>query len=269
MLVWLTMTTGARRGELCALRWSQVDLATGVVTLSRAVAQDGVHREEKDTKTHQQRRVALDPETVAALTEHRERCSARAAAGGRPLAGDAFVFSPASDGSVHLVPSSVSQRYSRLARRLGIDTHLHCLRHYSATELIAAGVDVRTVAGRLGHSGGGVTTLRVYAAWLAEADQRASTGLGARMPLRPVRRVSQTERAMTPPATPREHLAAELRQRIVSGDFAEGEHLPGIKHLALERGISTSTVQRQRRRRRPNHASRRTGTRAVRDLGEP
>jgi integrase len=69
------------------------------------------------------------------------------------------------------VPSSLTQRYGRLVKRLGIDTHLHNLRHCSATELITAGLDVRTVAGRLGHSGRGVTTVRVYAAWLAEADQ--------------------------------------------------------------------------------------------------
>ncbi len=145
---------------------------------------------------------------------------------------------------MHLVPSSVSQRYGRLARRLGINTHLHNLRHYSATELIAAGVDVRTVAGRLGHSGGGVTTLRVYAAYLAEADQRASAGLAARMPLRPVRPPSQTERAMTQPATPRERLAVELRAQILEGAFTTGEYLLGIKQLAQERGLSTSTVQR-------------------------
>jgi len=48
---------------------------------------------------------------------------------------------------------------------LGINTHLHALRHYAATELVTSGVDVRTVAGRLGHGGGGTTTLRVYAAW--------------------------------------------------------------------------------------------------------
>jgi site-specific recombinase XerD len=43
--------------------------------------------------------------------------------------------------------------------------NLHQLRHYSATELIAAGVDVRTVADHLGHGGGGSTTLRTYTAW--------------------------------------------------------------------------------------------------------
>jgi hypothetical protein len=46
-------------------------------------------------------------------------------------------------------------------------------------------VDVRTVAGRLDHSGGGTTTLRVYAAWVGEADQRAAAGLASRLPNRP------------------------------------------------------------------------------------
>jgi integrase len=118
MLVWLTMTTGARRGELCGLRWSHVDLTNGVLTIRRAIAQHGTDRFEKDTKTHQQRRVALDPETVKALTEHFERAAARCEALGVPLVRDAFVFSLAPDSSRPLVPSSVSQRYTRLAKRL-------------------------------------------------------------------------------------------------------------------------------------------------------
>src|SRR6266702_5049211 len=82
-------------------------------------------------------------------------------------------------------PDTVTQRYRRLATRLGIDTTLHALRHYSATELIAAGVDPRTVAGRLGHAGGGSTTLRVYSAWVGEDDQRAAAALASLIP-RPV-----------------------------------------------------------------------------------
>lgn len=72
-----------------------------------------------------------------------------------------------------------------MARRAGVRTTIHKLRHDSATELITAGVDVRTVAGRLGHGGGGTTTLRVYAAWVSEADQRAARSLAARLPGRP------------------------------------------------------------------------------------
>jgi len=63
----------------------------------------------------------------------------------------------------------------------GIDSHLHALRHYTATELLTAGVDLRTVAGRLGHGGGGATTLRTYAAWVGEADRRAAELLSTRM----------------------------------------------------------------------------------------
>ena len=242
-LVWLTMTTGARRGELCGLRWSHVDLPAAVLTFRRAIAQDGRHREEKDTKTHQQRRVALDPETVAVLTEHWERCRDRALAAGVGLTREGFVFSRTPGGREHLVPSSVSQRYSRMVARLDIDTHLHSLRHYSATELIAAGVDVRTVAGRLGHSGGGVTTLRVYAAWLAEVDQRAAGGLLARMPSRP-RSVPRLPRALTAPRTPRERIAAELHEQIATGVVPIGTHLPGIKELAARYEVATSTVHR-------------------------
>ncbi|MGH3613319.1 MAG: tyrosine-type recombinase/integrase [Pseudonocardia sp.] len=240
-LVWLTMTTGARRGELCALRWSHVDLNAGVVTLRRALDAFG---EEKDTKTHQQRQLALDADTIAVLTEHWERCCARAAALGLTMSRDAYVFSLAPDGSTRLVPGSVTQRYSRLVRRLGIDTHLHNLRHYSATELIAAGVDVRTVAGRLGHSGGGITTLRVYAAWLSESDQRAADGLLARMPGRPAACLDPAERAQIDPQNPREVLACRLRAQILDGTFAVGDHMPSIADMSARHGVAGSTVSR-------------------------
>jgi hypothetical protein len=70
------------------------------------------------------RRVALDAETMLVLTEHRDRCRARAADLGIDLTDDAFVFSGAPDGSRFLAPGSVSQRYDRLATRLKIKTTL-------------------------------------------------------------------------------------------------------------------------------------------------
>lgn len=158
------------------------------------------------------------------MTRSTPSCEERARALGVELRSEAFVFSLAPDGSASLVPGSVTQRYSRMAARLGLDTHLHNLQHYSATELIAAGVDVRTVAGRLGHSGGGVTTLRVYAAWVSEADQRAASGLGSRMPEWPG---SEMERVRRDPRSARERQAVELLERIESGAVPVGGHLPG------------------------------------------
>jgi integrase len=181
-LVWFTMTTGARRGEICGMRWSDLDLSTGVAVFRSSIGQIAGHQWEKDPKTHQHRRVTLDAELVKVLLEHRQRCDERAHAVDTTVRRDGFVFSPVPDCSRQTSPDTVTQRYGRMARRLGLDTHLHCLRHYSATELIAAGVDIRTVAGRLGHAGGGATTLRTYTAFVLEADQRAAKALAARRP---------------------------------------------------------------------------------------
>jgi integrase len=179
-LVWLVMTTGIRRGELCGLRFSRVDVDAEVIDVRR----NWVNGKEKDTKTHQSRRIALDSETVALLRQQKQRVRERVESLGAVFTEDLFVFSGAKtpDHSAPYPPNAVSQRYSDMAARLGIDTHLHALRHYSATELLTAGVDIRTVAGRLGHGGGGATTLRVYAAWVAAADRKAAEILGSRMP---------------------------------------------------------------------------------------
>jgi integrase len=183
-LVLLAMTTGPRRGELCGVRWSKLDLDLGLIKFERSIGQVAGEQWEKGTKTHQHRRVTLDPELVEVLREHRARCDERAASVDTKVRRDGFVFSPVPDCSVQTKPNTVTQRYRRMAARLGLNTHLHELRHYSATELIAAGVDPRTVAGRLGHSGGGSTTLRTYSAWVVEADQRAAAALAARRPRR-------------------------------------------------------------------------------------
>jgi integrase/DNA-binding transcriptional regulator YhcF (GntR family) len=228
-LVWLSMVTGLRRGELCAIRWQHVNLAFAVLSLDKSICQRGARTWEKDTKTHQQRRITLDQETVRLLVEHRTRCQARAAALGIELSDHAFVFSLAPDGSTHLRPDSVTSRYGQFARRLGLKTSIHKLRHYSATELIAAGVDVRTVAGRLGHGGGGTTTLRVYTAWMSEADQRAAGNMASRMPALP---------------SPYQRLAFELRDRIRGGMLVADLPIPPIKQLAVQHGVSVTTAQR-------------------------
>ncbi|MER7421015.1 tyrosine-type recombinase/integrase [Micromonospora peucetia] len=239
-LVWLAMTTGARRGELCALRWHHLDLTAGVLTLRRSAYLDE-HGElrEKDTKTHQQRRIALDPETIKVLRELYGRYLDRLAQLDVEANPPDFVFSPEPDNSRGYRPDTITQRYGRLATRLGIDSQIHALRHYSATELINAGVDVRTVAGRLGHGGGGTTTLRVYAAWLSESDQRAAGTLAARMPRRPPTTAQRAE-----PDSPYRTVASKLREQIRTGELKSGDQLPTVTVLAGTHNVSAGTAHR-------------------------
>lgn len=181
-LVWLAMTTGMRRGELVGLRFSRIDLDEEVIDLRR----NWVRGKEKDTKTHQNRRIALDSETVTLLREHRDRVANRVRDLGAKFNDDLYVFAGTRhpDHTRPYSPNAITQRYKDMADRLGIKTHLHALRHYSATELLTAGIDLPTVSGRLGHGGGGATTLRVYAAWVAASDRKAAEILGSRMPKR-------------------------------------------------------------------------------------
>ena len=100
MLLLVGAVTGARRGELCALRWADLDFVTGSVLIHRALIDVGGRVGEKNTKTHAARRLRLDPATVEALTVYRAATEERAAALGTALTPDAFAFSHTPDGSM-------------------------------------------------------------------------------------------------------------------------------------------------------------------------
>jgi integrase len=119
MLVWLAMTTGARRGEMCALRLDLLDFESAVLHIRTSIGQDGSKTWEKDTKTHQQRRIALDTDTVSLLRAYRAQCEAEAASVGSKLAPNGRLFSPDVDHSTWLKPGTVSQRYRRMCLKLG------------------------------------------------------------------------------------------------------------------------------------------------------
>jgi integrase len=250
MLVWLSMTTGARRGELCALRWNDVDFATAVIDIGSSIGQLGTRVWEKDTKTHQRRRIVLDPQSLALLGAYLRHCGNQVGQLGAELAPNTFVFSAQLDHSSPLRPDTVTQRYRRMCARLGWDMHIHQLRHYSATELIAAGVDVRTVAGRLGHGGGGTTTLRVYSAWVAEADQRAAASLAGRLPdLMNGKTISLEPSAALPTAEPEtdapyQRIANDLRGAIRCGVLRPGDNAPTVKALSTQYQVSVGTAHR-------------------------
>lgn len=171
VIIALAAMTGARRGELCALRWSDVDLDAGIVHIRRSLRQVGRQMFEGPTKTHQERSVALPAEAVDMLRGF--RCDV-----GTSVANGAFVFSPAPDHGKPYPPHTISTMFGRIAEKCGSPYHFHQLRHFAATESIAAGFDPVTVAARLGHADPSVT-LRVYAHAVEARDRAAAEMLGA------------------------------------------------------------------------------------------
>jgi integrase len=170
----LAVVLGARRGELCSLRWPDIDFDHGQVLIAgnvvRVPRKALVH---KDTKTHAKRRVAVGAGTLDLLRAHRVAQAKQALACGATLPVDAYVFSHAPDGTKPIDPDGVSHRFLRLARRLEVNCRLHDLRHFMVTQLVAGGVDWRTVSGRAGHADGH-TTLGTHAHFQHAQDRQAA-----------------------------------------------------------------------------------------------
>jgi integrase len=178
VLVRLLAATGLRRGEVCGLRWNDLEVPARALVVRRAVVAIDGKVAEKDTKTHAARRIALDGVTLGALVVHRNVMEERAQACGVELADDAYIFSADPDGRRPLHPDSISTAFVRIRKRAGLDeVRLHDLRHMHATQLLAAGVPVRTVSGRLGHSNA-ATTLNVYGHFLEPSDREAAEVIG-------------------------------------------------------------------------------------------
>ena len=180
-LIVTAATTGARRGELCGLRHSDIDLAGRQLVIRQAVsdlpyAAGGPRM--KDTKTHRVRPMAIDELTAAVLDAQLARARARALACSVELGPHAYVWSQDADHSTWWRPGRVTAAFQTVRRDAGLDhVQLKNLRHFAATQLLAAGEDVRNVAGRLGHDP--VMTLRVYGHRIQARDQAAAAILGA------------------------------------------------------------------------------------------
>jgi integrase len=176
-VVALALATGMRRGELLALRWSDVDLAAATVKVERALEETttGLHFKGPKSK-HGKRTISLPPSTVEMLQAYRKaQLEQRLRLGlGKPGA-DALVFGKETGGP--FAPKYLSVRWRRATKGI-VDVTFHALRHSHASALIAAGVDVVTVSRRLGHSSPTIT-LNVYAHLFTKTDTSAATAIEA------------------------------------------------------------------------------------------
>lgn len=110
--------------------------------------------------------------------EHRAIAKARAEEAMCEVAEVGYVFTHDPGAAVPWAPDHVTKSFQRLRASVKLDNvRLHDLRHFAATSLLAAGVPVRTVSGRLGHANA-ATTLGVYAHFVEASDKSAAVILG-------------------------------------------------------------------------------------------
>ena len=165
--IFIAATTGIRRGELCGLRWSDVDLLDGSLTVRRSIWENAGKTGDKDPKSHQVRLVPIGTATVARLEGRYAAASADAAKFGTIMSADAFVFSPSPDSSDYTKPDVLGHAFRRVIGQLRKATGqpwpytLHSLRHYTATSANRLGAGPREAADRLGHADTSIT-LDVY-----------------------------------------------------------------------------------------------------------
>jgi integrase len=149
-----------RRGEVLGLTWRNVDLDNAHLVVEQQVQSVEYEASVADVKTAGSRRtIDLDPRTVTVLKAWRRQQIERHLSTGRRT-DDEFVFTHTDGGSVH--PDLFSQSWSRLMDKSEVRRiRLHDLRHTHASILLKAGVPVKVVSERLGHSGPAFT-MTVY-----------------------------------------------------------------------------------------------------------
>lgn len=185
----LALFTGARRGEICGLRWSDIDLDAGVMAINRNlsyIAHRGTIFDYPKTKKSR-RCIKLSDDCIALLRDYkqwqmRERLKVGTFCqrtitieGGKLVKNDLLFTKP--DGKP-IDPNTVSSWFPVFLREHGLPPcRFHSLRHSNAALLIAAHVPATTVAGRLGHAQVSTTT-NIYAAMIRSSDAAAADALG-------------------------------------------------------------------------------------------
>lgn len=170
----LALHTGARAGEVCALRWRDLNGPLGLLTISgNVVSRDGQAVRQERTKGKRTRNVSIDTTTTKALADHRRWQAAYLDAIGR----DTPICTV--DGHF-MTPDTLSWQFRRWRGVLGLDPRatFHTLRHTHATMLLQSGTDMRTVSERLGHAQVS-TTLETYAHVMPGRDRAAADAFGA------------------------------------------------------------------------------------------
>ncbi len=178
VMVNLLLFTGARRGEICGLRWSDIDFTKGTIHIgnnSLYLPDYGMYEDTPKTESSV-RTINVPREVMELLVEHRKRQDFNKERLGDKWEESGMVFTQVNGKPIH--PSTISKWLAKFCKRRGLP-HInpHMLRHTSATLLLMQGLPIKAVSGRLGHSQT-ATTSDIYGHCLESVDEIAADALG-------------------------------------------------------------------------------------------
>lgn len=187
----LALFTGMREGEICGLRWRDVDLREQVIRVRSAIGRDGEGTYEKPAKTDGSRREIPIPKSLAdeLASLKKEHASKRLAIGLSASTSECFVLGDPTTGEYYN-PRVLWRAWSRRVKRLGLvgsqgkPPTFHDLRHTFATTAIAGGADVKSVSSILGHANAAMT-LNIYTSADPEAKRRTMETVSKAMERKP------------------------------------------------------------------------------------
>ena len=165
---YLELTTGLRRGEICALRWEDFDTKQETLHVRRTLHKEkGKPLTTGDTKTYAgTRKIVLPPSTAQLLRERKKTAPTE------------WIFPNPFDPEQPIAPGTAYNRLKALLKETGLpDIRFHDLRHTFATHALSSGVDAKTLAGILGHTKASFT-LDTYTHTTGDMQKRAAEIVG-------------------------------------------------------------------------------------------
>lgn len=172
VFIQLAIITGARRGELVALRFSDINYDAETLTIERAAVKVPKKPVEvKAPKDYETRSVAIDKGCIELLKQLKKEKERDAEMLGSQWEGDDWIFTQWNGAMMN--PMTPTKQFSKFLERHNLKHRkLHSLRHTSATLMLYGGVSIKQVQQRLGH--GDIETTNKYLHVLEEADKTAT-----------------------------------------------------------------------------------------------
>ena len=176
-VMYFAATTGARLGEICAIRRSHVDFESGAVRIERNIVKRDGKKIDRPTKNRRRRLVALDDRCLQALREQLDEAEDRAGVAGVALVDDPFVFTVSITGDEPWDPDTITQFFARTRDRLDLsqDLKFKGFRRFMDTYGQELGFSLAQVSMRAGHDP--AVASKHYTGRVSETDRSIASAM--------------------------------------------------------------------------------------------